>query len=609
MSRSSRSNVTATSSRQQQQPPSSSIFSVPAPIKQLFDQFPLLTYPVNEFPQRVPQHGNAHVLYVFTTDQGALQGAPSYNPACLKWQAYLKFSKIPFRIASANNHASPSGSLPFLIASSPEASKQAPPIPSSKLQRWAMNNSDKAIEEPGDLRYEAYLSLLDHRIRRAWLYTIYLSSNTATIAEPLYILPTSRNPFVRLSIARDLRAAAEAELLKYSTVINEETLFNQADEAFAALDKLLGGDEWFFGAQRPGLFDASVFAYTHLLLDEGLGRGWVDGRLRDRVMGKRGLVEHRERCCYREGKGKKERKGNMTQPTFIDTSLVDVDPPPVGSKDDPTTNANGNKNSTAKQKQKQEKIVQHLSTQATYDAWAKVYDCDGNMLQAIDDDETNKLLPWFLGAVQSSMLEADKELRIVDIGCGTGRNTAKLVGHCWGKEGVAGGDAEVRVEVPGKMRQTGRRNISLRLEHCDCFPTFSASSPSNPEFHITSLPPSNALISTLVVEHVPLPLFFATIASLLLPRRGLALVTNMHADMASRSQAGFVNSDGVKVRGTSFVHTLDDMLGHARDAGFEVLDVREREVQEEDLERGVVGERGRKWVGVWVWMGFVIRRV
>ena len=87
MSRSSRSNVTATSSRQQ--PPSSSIFSIPAPIKQLFDQFPLLTYPVNEFPQRVPQHGNAHVLYVFSTDQGALQGAPSYNPACLKWQVRI----------------------------------------------------------------------------------------------------------------------------------------------------------------------------------------------------------------------------------------------------------------------------------------------------------------------------------------------------------------------------------------------------------------------------------------------------------------------------------------------------------------------------------------
>lgn len=72
-----------------QQPPSHSIFSVPAPIKQLFDQFPLLTYPANELPHRTPQHRNAHVLYIFTTDEDALLGAPSYNPACLKWQVSI----------------------------------------------------------------------------------------------------------------------------------------------------------------------------------------------------------------------------------------------------------------------------------------------------------------------------------------------------------------------------------------------------------------------------------------------------------------------------------------------------------------------------------------
>ncbi|KAH8625210.1 hypothetical protein IG631_20675 [Alternaria alternata] len=170
------------------QPSSRSIFSVPTPIKQLFDQFPLVTYPANDFPQRAPQHHNAHVLYVFTTDEGAIRGAPSHNPACLKWQVslclkpppcpatgltlsqvYLKFSKIPFQVASANNHASPSGSLPFVIPSSSDPYKRPQPVPSSKLQRWAMNNSERAIEEPGDPRYEAYLSLLDHRIRRAWV--------------------------------------------------------------------------------------------------------------------------------------------------------------------------------------------------------------------------------------------------------------------------------------------------------------------------------------------------------------------------------------------------------------------------------------------------------
>ena len=104
---------------------------------------------------------------------------------------------------------------------------------------------------------------------------------------------------MRLTLAHTLQLAAQTELLKYSSTINAETLYNQADEAFAALETLLGDDTWFFGAAGPGLFDASVFAYTHLLLDEGLGKGWADGRLRDRLVGRRGLVAHRERVVGR----------------------------------------------------------------------------------------------------------------------------------------------------------------------------------------------------------------------------------------------------------------------------------------------------------------------
>ncbi|KAJ4290464.1 hypothetical protein N0V90_010681 [Kalmusia sp. IMI 367209] len=271
------------------------IFAVPAPIKQLFDRFPLQTYAANDLPQRAPRNRDAHTLYVFATEKGAAEGAPSYNPACLKWQAYLNFSDIDFQIASSNNHASPSGVLPFLLPASTDTSKSPPPVPSGKLQRWGMDNSSTAIEEPGDLRYEAYLSLLDHRIRRAWLYSIYLSSNSTSLAEPLYILPTSTNPFVRLKIARELRQAAENELLKFSAIIDAEELHKQAEEAFEALEAALGEDSWFFGATKPGLFDASVFSYTHLLMDDTLGKGWVDTRLRDALLSRRNLTGHRNR--------------------------------------------------------------------------------------------------------------------------------------------------------------------------------------------------------------------------------------------------------------------------------------------------------------------------
>jgi hypothetical protein len=80
-------------SRSQPQP-SRSIFNVPAPIKQLFDRFPLLTYPTNDLPQRAPQHGDAHVLYIFTSEDGARRGLPSYNPACLKWQVRASYDVL-----------------------------------------------------------------------------------------------------------------------------------------------------------------------------------------------------------------------------------------------------------------------------------------------------------------------------------------------------------------------------------------------------------------------------------------------------------------------------------------------------------------------------------
>lgn len=127
------------------------------------------------------------------------------------------------------------------------------------------------------------------------LYAVYLSQNSTTLAEPLYILPTSSNPFVRLTIAQELRRAAENELLKFSTVIDAADIYRQAAEALTALEAALGGDTWFFGAEKPGILDATVFSYTHLLMDDALGKGWVDTRLRDALLSQKNLASHRNR--------------------------------------------------------------------------------------------------------------------------------------------------------------------------------------------------------------------------------------------------------------------------------------------------------------------------
>jgi SAM-dependent methyltransferase len=324
----------------------------------------------------------------------------------------------------------------------------------------------------------------------------------------------------------------------------------------------------------------------------------------------------------------------MTQPsvhTSFDTSLVDLHPnisfsttesDPSDAGMSTTTQANptsapsplaqdiGQTKPQASQAipPKTSTPVQHIGTQDAYDQWASVYDTDGNMLQSIDDDELNTLLPPLLDKTTASSSDS---ISVLDLGCGTGRNTARLLAYAWPADksiSVTGLDfsAGMLLLASSKLAPlvASAPNLSLRLEQCNPFP-----SPPSPRFSPQGLGISqqHLVLSTLVLEHIPLDAFFSTLTTLLAPG-GTALLTNMHADMGAVSQAGFVNAEGVKVRGESFVYTLAQTVQAAQDVGLQVVVVRERRVGREDVERGVVGKRGEKWMGVKVWFGVVVKK-
>jgi metaxin len=267
-------------------------WSLPPGIRRVFDRFPLVTISANDLPQRAPRHRNENVLYIFQSDDPKLRDAPSFNPSCLKWQAYLKFHGIPLRTRPSNNHASPTGALPFLLPAPKDASRPSSPVPASRLARWVVSQGGK--EESFHMRQEAYNALIDHTIRSAWLYYLYLDQvNFRAVAWPLYVASASSSYPVRLSLAKQLQSAAREELLKTNTTIDPQDLYAQAEQAFQALSTLLADNQFFFGQTTPGLFDASLFAYSQIILDNNLN--FSNPTLKLALQQHENLVRHRDR--------------------------------------------------------------------------------------------------------------------------------------------------------------------------------------------------------------------------------------------------------------------------------------------------------------------------
>lgn len=252
------------------------------------------------------------------------------------------------------------------------------------------------------------------------------------------------------------------------------------------------------------------------------------------------------------------------------------------------------------------------TTSDLYSLWASTYDTDGNILQAIDDQQLLHLLPVLVDHIQTNSTSSSQTppspIRLLDLGCGTGRNTLKLLQQPWPfPVAIEGWDSsgEMLAIAREKCNAATINNIPTTTQT----PTLKFT-----QTDLTSLPPSAqnpyaAIISTLVLEHIPLPLYFTALASLLAPG-GLALVTNMHPDMGATTQAGFKDgATGRRLKGTSFSHGVAESVKAAEEAGLRVLgEVREVAVSEEMLRGFGVGVRegAGKWVGRRVWFAMVL---
>ena len=68
-----------------------------------------------------------------------------------------------------------------------------------------------------------------------------------------------------------------------------------------------------------------------------------------------------------------------------------------------------------------------VSTVECYDAWSNTYDSDGNILQLLDDVAFEEIAQPLLNSIHQN----DTNQICCESGCGTGRNTIKILTAGW----------------------------------------------------------------------------------------------------------------------------------------------------------------------------------
>jgi hypothetical protein len=89
-------------------------------------------------------------------------------------QAYLRFVGLYFKVVPSSNHASPSGVLPFLQPAVEKKGDTSVPdaVPGNKLKKWLDGQKWlRQAKETDDVRFDAYASLIESRVRKAWVST------------------------------------------------------------------------------------------------------------------------------------------------------------------------------------------------------------------------------------------------------------------------------------------------------------------------------------------------------------------------------------------------------------------------------------------------------
>ncbi|PCH37765.1 hypothetical protein WOLCODRAFT_95793 [Wolfiporia cocos MD-104 SS10] len=282
---------------------STTVLSVPKPLRQFFALFPLYTHAPVPSPYTAGAITNA-TLWVYSpkNENSELEDLLSSDVECLKWQAYLALrglSDIYVRWDVKQDGAI-DGRLPNLHVPSKDGEPGGELLAVHSIPDWV----DGTLGDgPGDL--EGYVNEVARDESRAWVSLMEGNVHAAlTLSQPapsllhnlLMPFPAKHRPLETMLNPPPAPLTGISSLLPaYGAHVDRNAVALQYREAIASLSERLGTDKWFLGSAEPTALDALVFAYLHCILHSR------DNLIRQEVSRRVNLVawEHRVQAQVR----------------------------------------------------------------------------------------------------------------------------------------------------------------------------------------------------------------------------------------------------------------------------------------------------------------------
>ncbi|KAK9235703.1 hypothetical protein V1525DRAFT_434462 [Lipomyces kononenkoae] len=285
---------------------------VPSLIKILFDQFPLVKYAESSLPSAcifpTPSEKIGTVFVQDITDD-------SIYPQSIQLLSILKLSGIfdRFTTIPSSSHAAPkSGTVPYIfLPSRPKVKSDLLPrtiYPESKVFYLWLASIAPSFPEFDYAGQSPLLSLIDVRIRDAWVLTLYLYPvNYESIFIPRLSQAYSQSDASASILPRILAYTTlhdAQQLLRQSTGVPsitetiQRSIIANAEEALDAFANLLvDSGKPYLDGDDPGVLDAALYGYIEpiLRLDIRNRKGDAQAELKTLVTARNILVEWAER--------------------------------------------------------------------------------------------------------------------------------------------------------------------------------------------------------------------------------------------------------------------------------------------------------------------------